>query len=349
MSDTDNSMVDDVRAAVGQLSADEPASSAELDNRVSPRTVVTEDFIAEVEKSTAQAADVGERVAAKISADEKQSRDARGRFSKAEAEEPPPYDLSELSKSIAAEIHAQGKAKAPTSWSDAAKTEFSLLSPAVQQAVLKREAEIQKGQQQYNEGRSQLDSVEQIMAPRRESYQKFGFKNDAEAINHIFALSDQLERDPSSVAIRVLQSMPPAHLERVRQALGVAPPQQQMDAYAQERIQQALAVAEVQRWEQTAGEHYGLGKDLMRQMLEAGYAKSLDEAYRMAVAQHPAAMSIEKQRHDRARLQSKARAVNASLSGSPHGVSSAVKSNGKGAGSFGDIAEDVRAAMQSLL
>jgi hypothetical protein len=293
------------------------------------------------------AAELGAKVAQQIDSAEKKSRDARGRFSKAEAE-PPEYDLTELSKSIAAEIHEQAKAKAPTSWSEAAKAQFALLGPEVQAAVLKREAEITKGQQQYADGRYRLDSIEEVMAQRRESYQKFGFKTDAEAISHVFALSDELERDPSGVAIRFLQAMPPAHVERVRQALGVAPPQQQMDAYAQERVQQALAVAEVQRWEQTAGEHYGLVKDLMRQILEKGYAQDLDSAYKMAVANHPAALSIEKQRRDRERIQSKVRANSASLNGSPYGVASAVKSqpaNNK----HDDIAGDIRAAINSLM
>jgi hypothetical protein len=128
------------------------------------------------------------------------------------------------------------------------------------------------------------------------------------------------------------------------------PSQDQIEQYVQQRIDAALAQTEVQRFESGAPEHYGLVKGLMAKLLQQGAAASMQDAYKQAVAQHPAVQSIEGQRRDRERRERQIRAASASLSGAPHGVAATPpRSNGKSsAGRFGDIADDVRAAMASL-
>jgi hypothetical protein len=128
-----------------------------------------------------------------------------------------------------------------------------------------------------------------------------------------------------------------------------APTQEQIQAHIQERVQQELANAEVQRYEATAPEFYHLAKPMMKMLLENNHASDLKDAYRKAVELTPSIQSVLQNRRTNERMDRKLRAAAAGLNGAPHGVASAVKSNGQAAGSFGDIASDVRAAMQSLL
>jgi hypothetical protein len=323
--DDRSDMMDAVRAAVEQHS-DAPQNVEHVERPESQEAAVQ----------------IGEQVAAQITADEQQrteqskNRDVRGRFAP----------------------KAQGPAEPPKSWTPEAKAEWQKLAPRLQEAVLKREMEITNGQQQYSDERKRLRELDTIIAPRREYYQRYGFKNDAAAINHLFALSDEFERDPGGAVKRTLQSMPPAHAEQVRQALGVAqsgPSQQQIQermaaAAVAEAEARGAAKAEVRHWEKTAGEHYGLVKPLMQQLLETGAAVDLNDADAKACAQTPAVQSIEQQKRASVRRERQVRASNASLSGTPHGITPAPVRNDKASpGQFGDVADDVRAAVHSLL
>lgn len=87
----------------------------------------------------------------------------------------------------------------PTSWSADAKAEWSKLSPAVQQAVLKREAEINEGGRRWSEEKRTYDDM---LAPVRQQAQRAGV-DEREGLNRLLAANDYLERDPQN-AIRWL-------------------------------------------------------------------------------------------------------------------------------------------------
>jgi hypothetical protein len=301
------------------------------------------------------ATEMGLQVAALMNQEErqrgdqsKQQRDARGRFSSATSTD---VNVAGSVHETAGALHvpeapAAAPNKPPSSWSPEAKADWPNLSPAVQQAALKREDEVSRGFQDYR-GRSQQHAeIENVIAPRRQRLAQFGFGSDAQAINHLLTISDGFSSNPIGT------------LQFLAQQAGIGPEQlfpgmhsgQQVEALIAQRVQMALAQAEVQRFEQKAPEFYGLVRSRMGELLQSGAAATMADAYKQAIAQHPAVQSIEQQRQVRERRERQIRAANASLNGAPHGVSATPpRSNGRSSnGKFGDIADDVRAAMASL-
>jgi hypothetical protein len=237
----------------------------------------------------------------------------------------------------------------PSSWSAEAKAQFNELPPAVQAAIAKREGEISNGFSQYRDRTQSAAQIEQMMAPRRQAFQQYGMKSDAEAIERLLLVSDGMATNPSGTLAFLAQQFGVAP-HQVFSNMQSGPSQDQIEQFVQQRIETALAQTEVQRFESRAPEHYGLVKGLMAQLLQQGAAASMQDAYRQACEHHPAVQSIEQQRQVRERRERQIRAANASLSGAPHGVSATPpRSNGRSSnGKFGDIADDVRAAMASL-
>jgi hypothetical protein len=252
--------------------------------------------------------------------------------------------------------------KPPTSWSSEARNEWSKLSPTLQQAVLKREDEISKGSQQYSSERQRLKQIDDVIAPRRELYGKYGLKSDAEAINHLFLLSDSLERDPAGT----LQYLAQRSGLEINIAGGRPPPAQlqsqalpDIDAKVAEAIAAHSARMTVQEFEANPPEHYQEVKPLMKMFLESGRAKDLQDAYDKAIWTEPdirnkvleaqqAKAQQELAARTAAKVVQKTKAANASLTGAPHGSPSS-QPESKANGKFGEVAEDVRAAMASLM
>jgi len=162
-------------------------------------------------------------------------------------------------------------------------------------------------------------------------------------------LSDGFAQNPAGT-LQFLAQQAGIRPEQIFPGMQSGPSQHQVEAYVQERVAVELAKAEVQRFEQSAPEHYSVVKPLMQQLLANRAATDLNDAYKKAVAQHPAVQSIESKRSASDRRQRQIRASGASLSGAPHGIAPAPVRNGKASGGqFGDVADDVRAAMNSLL
>jgi hypothetical protein len=207
--------------------------------------------------------------------DQAQRRDSRGRFVSSD----PGPDLS------------AAPSGPPTSWSEAARTQWQQLSPEIQQAIIKRETEMENGRQHYADERERLRSIDEVIAPRRQYLAQAGFTSDAEALNHLLTFSDGFARNP----LGTLQFLAHQFGIRPEQVVG-GPSRQQIEAHIQERVQAELAKAEKQRQ----------------------------------------------------RVVQKTKAANASLNGAPHGISSAPTAKRNGKGSFGDVADDVRQAINSL-
>ncbi|HEX6963276.1 MAG TPA: hypothetical protein VF175_15520, partial [Lacipirellula sp.] len=94
-----------------------------------------------------------------------------------------------------ATVTASPSPGAPLSWSAESKAAWSSLPPAIQQEVLKREAEIQKGLDERAAKLRSYEPVEQVLAPRRQQLvAQYG--SEAAALNELFMLSDFAARDP---------------------------------------------------------------------------------------------------------------------------------------------------------
>ena len=256
--------------------------------------------------------------------------------------------------------------KPPPGWSPEAKAAWATFPPAVQQAVLKREEEVSSGFKQKSDELRRLQEIDGIVAPRRAYYQRFGFKSDAEAINHLMTLSDSMERDPASTIAHLAQHYR-VDLARMtggqpqqpqQQQPQIQPQQQNIPAVVREQIQLVRAQEIVSEFEQSPPEHYQDVKPLMKQLLEIGQANDMQDAYDKAVWMTPelrekkleaqkAEEEAKRQAAATPKLAQKLKASNASLNGAPHGTPSN-RPNGAAKGTFGEVTDDVRAAISQL-
>jgi hypothetical protein len=337
--DDHDHLIDSVRAAFSQHSEAHADPQAE--------TLHQPGEVEHQREADQRSIDMGLAVTAKLNDEDrrgeqsKPARDFRGRFTSTSATTGVDVAAGAL------HVPEAPAAAPPSSWSPEAKALYNDLPQPIRDAIAKREAEVSQGFSQYRDRTQSAAQIEQMMAPRRQAFQQYGMKSDAEAIERLLLVSDGMAQNPAGT------------LAFLSQQFDVGPQQifpgmqssQQVETIIAQRVQLALAQAEVQRFEQRAPEHYGLVKSLMGQLLQSGAASSMADAYKLAIAQHPAVQSIEKQRRDRERREQRIRAADASLSGAPHGISETPpRSNGRSSnGKFGDIADDVRAAMNAHL
>lgn len=93
-----------------------------------------------------------------------------------------------------------------------------------------------------------------------------------------------------------------------------------------------------------AHEFFELLRPSMQKLLMEGRAQSLDQAYALAMSQHPRLRALSPAA---VKLQQQRRAANASLSGAPHGGQPRSQRNTK-SGTYEDAVADVRAAIHQL-
>lgn len=123
------------------------------------------------------------------------TRNELGQFAKAdvapEIEQPKIPDADPVQDKP---VKVSSPVEPPKSWSADAITEWSKLSPAVQQAVLKRESEMNEGGQRWSEEKRRY---EETLAPVREVAQRNGV-DERTGLQRLLAANDYLERDPVS-------------------------------------------------------------------------------------------------------------------------------------------------------
>jgi hypothetical protein len=176
-----------------------------------------------------------------------------------------------------------------------------------------------------------------------------------------------MERDPAGTILHLARS---ANVDLNRLISGGAqqPPQQQPQQFQppniQEQVSEAVAMQfakmTVQEFEQNPPEHYQEVKPLMQILLEKGQASDLQDAYDKALWATPELRTkvLEAQRAEeeqkrlatqQAKVEKKTKAANASLSGAPHGAAAVPPRPAGNRGQFGDVADDVRAAVAGLM
>lgn len=291
-------------------------------------------------------------------------RNERGQFTKAEgAEEPAAVAAEPVPDADPAPDKPEQPSTAaepPKSWSADVKAEWSKLSPAVQQAVLKRETEIDAGGRRWSEEKRQYDEV---LTPVRGLARQHGV-DERETINRLLSANEWLERDPK------------AAITAFAQAYGVdlgtptnsnAQPQPQADPRIarlhdevtglRQTIQQretAEAASAIEGFAAAPGhEHFEAVKVRMGQLMGSGQAQSLDEAYEQAIWSDPtirsqliAAQTAQAATERRAAEQAavaKAKAGSLSLSGSPVGTAAPVARQ-----QYDTVEEAARAAYRQL-
>lgn len=264
------------------------------------------------------------------------ARDERGQFTKAEAASADPVVVVPDADPAPVTLEQPSTAdEPPKSWSADVKAEWSKLPPAVQQAVLKRETEINEGGRRWSEEKRQYDEV---LTPVRGLAQQHGV-DERETINRLLSANEWLERDPKGALAAFAQ----AYGVDLSTPTNSNAPQPQADPRIAQLHQEvsglrsslqqreiAEATSAIQSFASSAGhEHFETVKARMGQLMEAGQATDLNDAYDKAIWLDPslrpqliAAQTASDQAARRAAEKAaadKARAGALSLSGSPAG------------------------------
>lgn len=241
----------------------------------------------------------------------------------------------------------------PKTWSADAKAAWSTLPPAVQQAVLKRESEMDAGGRQWSE---QRQAYERVLSPVAELSRQNGLTTE-DGIQRLLSVEQRLQTDGPNM-IRELANAYGVDLAAL--ANGTQQPQvqrapqfdpNQIPILVNQTLQEELARRDQQTALQTqisafasqpGHEHFDTVKVKMGRLLETGEATSLQDAYEQAVWANPStrsAMQAATQQAPSAEKNAKARKAAVSINGSPRGQAPVNRVNGSGS-----IEDDVRAA-----
>jgi hypothetical protein len=333
-------MEDDIRAAMAEVSgvAPEPAPVEEVD---APEAVITE---AETPHDDREKAADGR---------------VRGPDGKFIAKAPEMVqDTPDQPSEAVADPAAKLAIRAPASWSPAAKATFDKLPPEVQQAVAKREQEIDHGLRRKSEEVKRYEPLEQVLAPRRAQWAAQGM-DEVHAVKTLLAAQDLLEKNPMqgleflarSYGVNLNTAQPQGQPYQAQPARDshpeIAALKQQLQVLQSQvqTAQTAPIVSQIDAFQNDpANLYFENVRDDMAVLLHNGKASDLKEAYEMAcwmrpdirpflqTAQAPAAPVQDKA--------AQARRAAVSVTGSP-GQTRIPKSNGS-------IEDDIRAAFEEV-
>jgi hypothetical protein len=333
-------MEDDIRAAMAEVSgiAPEPAPVEEV--------AAAEPVIAEAETPH----DDSEKAA------DGRVRGPDGKFI-AKAPEMV-QDTPDQPSEAVADPAAKLAIRAPASWSPAAKATFDKLPPEVQQAVAKREQEIDHGLRRKSEEVKRYEPLEQVLAPRRAQWAAQGM-DEVHAVKTLLAAQDLLEKNPMqgleflarSYGVNLNTAQPQGQPYQAQPAPDshpeIAALKQQLQVLQSQvqTAQTAPIVSQIDAFQNDpANLYFENVRDDMAVLLHNGKASDLKEAYEMACWMRPdirpflqTAQAPAVPVQDKA---AQARRAAVSVTGSP-GQTRIPKSNGS-------IEDDIRAAFEEV-
>lgn len=253
---------------------------------------------------------------------DERSRDEQGKFAKTDSAAPKPAASVEAVKAPEAvagtpPVQAQVPSGPPPGWSKESKALWPQLSPSLQADVIKREAEVSSGFKQKSEELNRYQTIEQVIAPRRQGFQRHGIQSDAQAVEQLFAWEEAIRSNPL-VAIPALARQYGVDLSQFAPRSGDQP-QNAPDLSAQMRPILDPIVQKINAWEATHNAekqerindeittfsqgkpHFATVRMMMGQFLASGAATDLDDAYQKAIYAHPEVRTlILKEQQDKA-------------------------------------------------
>jgi hypothetical protein len=128
------------------------------------------------------------------------ARDDAGKFAK-KAEEAP----GEPSEPVTETVEEEPVRKPPASWSPQAKADFLTLPPHIQDEVLKRERDVEKGFETKASEIKRYAPIEAVIAPHRDRWTAHGVSED-QAIGRLLAADTYLRENPLAAIQELAQS-----------------------------------------------------------------------------------------------------------------------------------------------
>lgn len=311
-------------------------------------------------------------------------RDDKGRFAAKPEDKPESAPVEAAAQTPnpeepAKEPEAQaGAILPPRSWTPAAKAKFLTLDPDIQQEVLKREGDMEKGAAEWQTKAQKLKAIDDVVAPYREMLALNG-TNEVQALGYLLNAQKIMTENPVGAIKHFMKQygVTPQHLMDGQQqpAPQGGQPVQGLDprlvqhiqdltqrVYGRDEQEQLQATASAQKMiEDFASDpkhmYFENVRDDMTILIQAGKASDLETAYDMAIwarkdtrelLQKQAAIDVE-QKAQAAKHAEAARKASGSLQGAP-GRGAAPKSNPvtDGKSHSQDVDADVRAAYKEL-
>ena len=274
-------------------------------------------------------------------------RDETGKFAKAQEQAEEPVVEVPVETPVA-EVPTITK-KAPQSWKPEIKASFDTLSPEIQDEIIRRETDYNKGIQKYAESARYADTVKPVF-DKWTPYLSQLQVQPGEAFDRLIQAEYTLRHgspDQKQQAFSKLASdygidlgMQPQQsnvdpnvqhaLSRVQQLEQQLMNQQYQQKQEQERKQQAEQASLMTLIEEFSSKpdhpHFETVRDDMSRMLQSGYAETLDDAYDKAVWARPDIRSTllkdqeAKRINEQANVAKTAKAKAVGLKGSPSGA-----------------------------
>ncbi len=179
------------------------------------------------------------------------ARDEAGKFAPKEPKEEPEAPVEAQEAAVEGEEAEEAPRKPPASWSPQAKADFAQLAPHIQDEVLKRERDMDKGLQSRASELKRYEPIEQVIAPHRDRWSAHGV-DEATAIGRLLNADAYLRQNP----LAAIQDLAQAYGVDLRQyAQGNLPQQQpalqpvlqRLQALEQQLQQRDQAAAQAQR------------------------------------------------------------------------------------------------------
>jgi len=345
ISATEDSLRDSIAAALS--GSDEPVAE-----------VASEESSGKAEKGNQERSSDGES---------KRIRDEQGRFAKEQLQSADP--VPENPVETRAEQPAPTR-KAPQSWREDLKANFSTLPDSVQEEILRRETDYSKGIQRYAESAKFAETIKPAIdkwspylsqlqitpdkafehliqaeynlrhgSPTQKQQAFMKLANDY-GMSHLFQSGEQQQVDPNvQHALDRVQ-----YLEEQLRNQQYA---QQQEIQRKQQAEQAELQKQIEEFSSSPNRpHFEAVRDDMSRLLQAGYAESLEDAYDKAVWARPDIRSTllkdqeAKRISEQAEVAKSAKAKAASIRGTPAGA--AVPVTGA------SIRDDILAAMNGV-
>ena len=332
------SIAEDIRNAITELKGDEPAPVTETPQGAAPEAEAPAEEPAAEEKTSKRGAD--------------------GKFVAKDAE---------VGQDETVKAETPESIRPPASWSPAAKAKFLALDPDIQQEVLRREKETDKGFRERAEQLKRYEPLENVIAPRRDLWAAQGL-DEATAIKTLLAAQDLLEKNPVQGLTYLARSygvdlasvagqsgtqpaagttgQPLAQPDPVAAELQALKAELQSIKNGREQEVQSTYQAQIDAFaSDPANIYFENVRPQMAALISAGVATDLPSAYQQAIWADPNIRPLLLQEQatpkDQAREHAaKAKAASVSVTGSP-GASPPMASNGT-------IRDDIRLAIQQV-
>lgn len=276
------------------------------------------------------------------------TRDDQGRYAKKEEAAIEVKDDS--NEQVAKPEPIVPSKKAPQSWRQEIKAHFDALPPEVQDEIIRRESDFNKGIQKYAEDAKYAQSLRPVFEqwmPYLSSLKISPEQAFTSLINSEYTLRNgsplqkqqalmtlaqsygidlgYQQQDQAAVDPNVQQAF--SRVQQLEQYIHNLEYNKQQEAARQQQAEQADLLRQIQEFSNgSSAPHFEQVREDMAQLLSAGYANTLEDAYEKAIWANPdirasLLKSEEAKRiQEKAELANKAKAKALSVTGSPSGA-----------------------------